>query len=78
MNNNQKRRLKNIFMEKLGVPDTPDELSQKNCAQWDSVSHLNIVAAVEAEFGVTFAPEEIAAMQNFAGFSAMLDGKLRE
>jgi acyl carrier protein len=31
-------------------------------ATWDSVNHLNLILAVEAEFGVTFSTSEIPEM----------------
>jgi len=39
--------------------------SQKNCEQWDSMNHLNLVVELEMEFDVAFEPEEIAQMQTF-------------
>lgn len=75
MNSENNRRLKKIFAETLGIADVPDDISQKNCAAWDSISHLNLIIAIEAEFGIVFEPEEIAAAQNFSSLSALVDKK---
>jgi acyl carrier protein len=32
-------------------PDQLERLSQSNCAQWDSVGHVTLIAALGEEFG---------------------------
>ncbi|MDR1154065.1 MAG: acyl carrier protein [Bacteroidales bacterium] len=39
-----------------------DDCSQRNCHNWDSLNHLNIVIALEETFDISFEPEEIAEM----------------
>lgn len=68
-------RLENVFKTTFGIDAVPADLSQTNCEAWDSVNHLNLVLALEAEFGVTFEPEEIAAMQNVRIVAELLSGK---
>ena len=68
-------RLENVFKTTLGIDAVPAELSQTNCEAWDSVNHLNLVLALEAEFGITFEPEEIAAMQSLAVVEKLLAAK---
>lgn len=68
-------RLETVFKTTLGIDAVSDELSQTNCDVWDSVNHLNLVLALEAEFGVTFEPEEIAAMQSLAAVEKILAAK---
>ena len=46
--------------------------SQKNCAAWDSMNHLNIVVELEIEFGVSLEPEEIARMVDYAAVCEIL------
>lgn len=76
MNNDISARLENVFKATLGIDSVPEELSQKTCEAWDSVNHLNLILALEAEFGVTFEPEEIASMQDFSAARKLLSGKL--
>lgn len=49
--------------------------SQKNCAAWDSMNHLNMIVELEMEFGVSFEPEEIARMTDFSAVCETLKAK---
>ncbi|MCR5183074.1 MAG: acyl carrier protein [Opitutales bacterium] len=57
-------RLDKVLAGTLNLSTVPADISQGNCPQWDSIRHLNLVIALEAEFAVTFEPEEIAAMRS--------------
>lgn len=76
MNNDISPRLENVFKTTLGIETVPAGLSQKNCEAWDSVNHLNLILALEAEFGVAFEPEEIAAMQDLETVKKQLAANL--
>jgi acyl carrier protein len=41
-----------------------DDASPTTIPQWDSVGHLELVLALEAEFGVQFAVDEIATLNS--------------
>jgi acyl carrier protein len=63
-------------LRKVFKDDTIDETcSQKNCAAWDSMNHLNLVVELEMEFGVSLEPEEIARMVDFAAICEILKEK---
>ena len=49
--------------------------SQKNCAAWDSMNHLNLVVELEMEFGVSLEPEEIARMVDYNAVYEILKAK---
>ena len=57
-------RLRNVFQSVLGVDGASlsDEDSPQTVPEWDSLSHLTLVMAVEAEFGFTFDIGEIPAL----------------
>ncbi len=76
MNNDISPRLENVFKTTLGIETVPAGLSQKNCEAWDSVNHLNLILALEAEFGVAFEPEEIAAMQDLSAVESRIRTKI--
>lgn len=76
MNNDIEPRLEKVFRETLGLERVPAELSQSNCPAWDSVGHLNLILALETEFGVFFEPEEIAAMRTLEDVRKTLALKL--
>jgi acyl carrier protein len=40
----------------------PDNISQASYPEWDSLKHLQLVVALEEEFGFSFEPEEIEQM----------------
>lgn len=66
MNESIENRLDRVLRETFGLETVPADLSQKNCAAWDSVNHLNLVLALEAEFGLTLEPEQISALRSRA------------
>lgn len=76
MNNDIEPRLEKVFRETLGLERLPAELSQSNCPAWDSVGHLNLILALETEFGVFFEPEEITAMRTLEDVRKTLALKL--
>ncbi len=53
--------LREIVANVLGVPASEIQASSspRDFAQWDSAAHIEIVLSVEAEYGVSFTPEEM-------------------
>ena len=52
-----------------GIMDTPiekldEESSPDTVEKWDSIGHMNLILALEEEFGVYFSGEEIVEMLN--------------
>jgi acyl carrier protein len=43
-----------------------DDASPETIAEWDSLGHLTLVLAVEAEFGVSFEADEIPTLNTFS------------
>ena len=39
-----------------------DDASMQTLTKWDSLAHMNLVAAMEAEFNVRFEPEDLLSM----------------
>lgn len=62
------QRLKKCFIEALGIaPEAViDSLAYNSSKQWDSVGHMSLVAALEAEFNVMLDTDEIIAMSSVA------------
>ena len=54
----------NVVSEVLGVPADAltDDSSPENIESWDSLKHMNLVLALEEEFGIRFSDEQIVAM----------------
>ena len=65
MNEQVLNRVREIVSDVLQVDGdaiTPDS-SPENTATWDSVQHLNLVLALEEEYGLQFLPEEMDQMK---------------
>jgi acyl carrier protein len=54
----------------------PDS-SPETIESWDSVQHLNMIIALEQEFGVRFAPEEIEEALTVQAIAEAIERKLR-
>jgi acyl carrier protein len=50
--------------------------SPENIENWDSVQHLNLILALEQEFGILFSTEEIDEMKNLGAIKSLLERKL--
>lgn len=57
------------------TPGLHTDCSQTSCKKWDSMNHLNLIVELEMEFGVSFEPEEIARMADFATVCEILKDK---
>ncbi len=59
-------KLVDIISEKLSIQreEVKDETAYNVAKNWDSVTHLEITAALEEAYGVEFDVDEITAMEN--------------
>ena len=58
-----KNLMASIFDEDASQID--EQASPDSIAKWDSLGHMNLIVALEEEFGVTFTDDEIPEMLNF-------------
>jgi acyl carrier protein len=49
-----------------------EDTAMANTPAWDSIAHLNICMAIEAEFRVSLSPEEMIEMTGVAPIEAVL------
>ena len=67
MNNNEiTARLNEVFRDVFGdssISVTPSTTSD-DIEDWDSIEHINLIAAVEDEFGMRFKMREVSGMNN--------------
>jgi acyl carrier protein len=56
------QRLRRVFASVFPLDGEAlrDDDSPRTIREWDSVAHVQLVLALEAEFGVSFSPDEIA------------------
>ena len=53
--------------ESLSLKDSPETL-----ADWDSVNHIHLVLALEAEFSVQFEPGQLAELRSLSAIQVLL------
>lgn len=65
MNNEERMKsvLANIF--KIDAKSIDDDSSVDTIETWDSLTHLNLVLALENEFDVSFTEEQTVEMMNY-------------
>jgi acyl carrier protein len=61
-------KLQNLFSESLGVPleTVVDDLKYSEIAEWDSVAHMALIAAIEEAFDIMIDAEDVIDMSSFA------------
>lgn len=69
-----KEKIIEVLSQVLNVP-VNESTSQDNCAEWDSLHHLNLIIELEMAFDVSFEPEEIAEMKSVEMIETMLKKK---
>ena len=53
-----------------------DDMTSDDVEEWDSLSHINLISDIEAQFGIKFTTEEIIGMKNVGEFISIIEGKL--
>ena len=78
MNISVRDRVQNICADvfALSAEQITLESSPQTISAWDSLQHLNLVLAIEQEFGTQFAPEEIEQMLSVQHIVDLLAAKL--
>lgn len=65
--------LRSLFGEDLPIDEG---FHQNQCRAWDSVRHVDLVFALEAEFGVVFDADEVGELTSLKGIRKVLEAKL--
>ena len=55
-----------------------DDLTADNVEGWDSLRHITLIYAIEDEFGIEFAQEEMVDMANVGELKRRIAAKLHE
>lgn len=53
-----------------------EDSSQDSIEQWDSMKHLDLIVAIEEEFGITIPLEEVGNMINFKYIKLIIEEQL--
>lgn len=61
-----KERVIRIVSQVMGIPadQVTEQSSSQSMEAWDSLNHMNLILALEEEFGVQFSDEQIMRMLN--------------
>ncbi|MEZ5401928.1 MAG: acyl carrier protein [Bryobacteraceae bacterium] len=73
-------RIRTMMADAFGatIEQMTDDASPDTIEGWDSIQHLNLVMALEEEFGVQFEPEEIEQLLSVELVAALVAEKKKE
>ena len=71
-------KVEEIFREELELDDLvlTDETTADDVEEWDSLSHVQLVAAMEEAFGIEFKSREILSWENIGDLINSIEKKL--
>jgi acyl carrier protein len=75
MNEQILNRVREIASHVLDAEVNADS-SPVTVASWDSVTHIDLMMAIEAEYGVRFRPSEIGEAQSIGEIAGLVASKL--
>ena len=78
MNSNVEVRIKEVMsgVFDIDIETINEESSQDSIEQWDSMKHLDVIVALEEEFGVDIPIEEVGNMTNFKYIKLIIEEQL--
>jgi acyl carrier protein len=70
-------RLKGVILTVLELPDfnLQEDMTANMVPKWDSLSHLSIITAIEAEYAVKFRATEILKLKTIGDLQRLVDSK---
>ncbi len=73
-------KLNTIFCEVFDDEDIRihPALTANDVDGWDSLSHVNLIVAVEGKFGIRFSQKELLTFKNVGDLMSCIDRKLAE
>ena len=67
-------RLETVFQKVFGVTEITEGTSIRDIPQWDSLAHIGLLLAIEAEFHVSITPEHAIEMISVRAIREILSG----
>jgi acyl carrier protein len=73
-------KIKKIFCETIGIPESEvkDDTAYNSVEKWDSVRHLQMIAAFEEHLGIEIDMEDIIAMETFKKIKGILGKYIKD
>lgn len=62
----------NVDVAEIDENSSPDTIEE-----WDSLKHLNLIIALEEEFGIKFSTDEIGEMMNYKIINLVISEKFK-
>jgi acyl carrier protein len=71
-------RLKKTILKELKLDDYDirDEMRADEVPGWDSLNHINVILAVEKEYGVRFKGTEVLRLKCIGDLQKLVDSKI--
>jgi len=78
MENKLEERIKNIMsiVFNVSIDEINDKSSPDNIVSWDSLKHMQLVIALEEDFGIHFEDDEIIELLNLALITLSISEKI--
>jgi len=80
--NDLRQRLQNVFRDVFDDPELviEDDMTGRDIDGWDSLTHINLIVAIERAIAIKFATAEISRMkepgQNVGTFLDLVESKI--
>jgi acyl carrier protein len=73
------QKLTLVFRDVFDDPtlEISDATTAKDVAEWDSITHVNLIVAVEKSFGTSFTTKEVKALTNVGDFIQLIAKRVK-
>lgn len=70
-------RLNEVFQDVFDDEDivVDEETTADDIEDWDSIEHINLISAVESEFGIRFTMGEVSGMKNVGELISIIEAR---
>lgn len=71
-------RLNEVFQDVFDDEDiiVDEETTADDIEDWDSIEHINLISAVESEFGIRFTMGEVSGMKNVGEMISIIEARM--
>ena len=72
-----KERVQTVFRDLFDDPSIEifDDMTAKDIEDWDSLAHIQLISAIQDEFGVKFSLQEVVSIKNVGEFIHLISEK---
>ncbi len=72
-----KERVQTVFRDVFDDPSIEifDDMTAKDIEDWDSLAHIQLISAIQDEFGVKFSLQEVVSIKNVGEFIHLISEK---